>query len=197
MESLNQIFSRKSPWSLADVQVLFIFGTVKEHRARGEDSSDELTGSSCDGAGAREKRGERDRVSEGVMATQEWLAQCLKRREAGDKVTVVSSTGASHQLGGQAVQQRFFFGLCPSCHKVGEHKPCAGCLMVSYCSRDCQKKDWRNHKTVCKILTKIRGGSKTHLFHNDPSAQPRVTQALELSLGRKLAQHEAGLTILQ
>ena len=127
------------------------------------------------------------------MATHEWAEQCLKRREAGDKVTVVSDTGNRLQLGGQQLQQRFFFGLCPSCHKIGEHSACSGCLMVSYCSRECQKKDWKTHKSLCKILTKIRGSSKTHLFHNDPSAQPRVTQALELSLGRKLEQNEADI----
>ena len=127
------------------------------------------------------------------MATPEWVEQCLKRREADNKVTVVSDTGNRHQLGGQEIQQRFFFGLCPSCHKIGEHSACSACMMVSYCSRECQKKDWKTHKSLCKILTNIRGSSKTHLFHNDPSAQPRVTQALEMSLGRKLEQHEADI----
>lgn len=65
-------------------------------------------------------------------------------------------------------------------------------MMVSYCSRDCQKKDWKNHKLVCKVLTKLRG-KNPHLFHNDPSAQPRVTQALELSLSRRLSQYESDM----
>ena len=29
---------------------------------------------------------------------------------------------------------------------------CARCLSVTYCSRDCQKSDWRRHKMVCKEI---------------------------------------------
>ena len=29
-------------------------------------------------------------------------------------------------------------------------KSCSGCLDVSYCSTECQKKDWKEHKTKCK-----------------------------------------------
>jgi hypothetical protein len=29
---------------------------------------------------------------------------------------------------------------------------CAGCHAVSYCSRDCQKADWAEHKPECKRL---------------------------------------------
>ena len=34
---------------------------------------------------------------------------------------VVSGKGVKHELGGQEVIQRFFFGLCPACHSIGEH----------------------------------------------------------------------------
>jgi hypothetical protein len=27
---------------------------------------------------------------------------------------------------------------------------CAGCKQVSYCSRDCQKADWKSHKAACQ-----------------------------------------------
>ncbi|XP_031572249.1 uncharacterized protein LOC116306350 isoform X2 [Actinia tenebrosa] len=41
---------------------------------------------------------------------------------------------------------------CHFCHKTsGDLKRCMGCKDVSYCSRDCQKKDWKqNHKAVCR-----------------------------------------------
>ena len=124
------------------------------------------------------------------MATEDWLAECLKRREEGDRVSVVDSKGKTHQLGGTDHKKRYFFGLCPVCYKIGEHSACSGCLMTSYCSKQCQKSDWKQHKTLCKILTKLRG-SKPHLFHNDPSAQPRVSQALSSALGRELSQLES------
>ena len=117
------------------------------------------------------------------MATEAWVNQCLERRENGNKVKVVDDRGGEHYLTPNDGEQRFFFGLCPSCHGVGEHSSCSGCLMVSYCSRDCQKKDWKTHKNLCKTLSKLRGGNKNHLFHNDPAAQPQVTNALQISLG--------------
>jgi hypothetical protein len=34
-------------------------------------------------------------------------------------------------------------------------KPCAKCQTVRYCSRDCQKKDWKLHKKVCATAAQI------------------------------------------
>uniref|UniRef100_A0A7S3US75 MYND-type domain-containing protein n=1 Tax=Heterosigma akashiwo TaxID=2829 RepID=A0A7S3US75_HETAK len=33
-----------------------------------------------------------------------------------------------------------------------ELRKCAGCKVVKYCSRKCQKKDWQKHKKDCKVL---------------------------------------------
>ena len=41
---------------------------------------------------------------------------------------------------------------CKACGKVDtELSKCGGCGKVRYCSRDCQKNDWKNHKTECKF----------------------------------------------
>jgi hypothetical protein len=45
--------------------------------------------------------------------------------------------------------------MCGSCGELEEaymemlYKKCSACLTENYCSRDCQKKDWKNHKMTC------------------------------------------------
>eukprot|EP00931_Biecheleriopsis_adriatica_P073787 TRINITY_DN48007_c0_g1_i1.p1 TRINITY_DN48007_c0_g1~~TRINITY_DN48007_c0_g1_i1.p1 ORF type:complete len:987 (-),score=166.43 TRINITY_DN48007_c0_g1_i1:47-2764(-) len=51
---------------------------------------------------------------------------------------------------------------CNYCQKLEERKrqfvdtpgagKCSRCLRVYYCSKECQVKDWENHKTICKAL---------------------------------------------
>jgi hypothetical protein len=37
---------------------------------------------------------------------------------------------------------------CRVCHKLTDFK-CSGCSMQYYCSRECQKSDWKRHKQQC------------------------------------------------
>jgi hypothetical protein len=41
---------------------------------------------------------------------------------------------------------------CENCEKslVGTPKKCGRCLEVAYCDKDCQTKNWKEHKKVCK-----------------------------------------------
>ena len=122
---------------------------------------------------------------------ESWVEECMARRRGGG-VEVTGGRGQVVKIRGQEFQQRHFFGLCPVCLKIGEHSACsgiardrkdtrfhsliAGCLMVSYCSRACQKTDWKSHKTMCKLLGKLRGGNGgNHLFHKDPEAHVKVS----------------------
>ena len=38
---------------------------------------------------------------------------------------------------------------CMNCDKLGVLKSCAGCRAARYCSDECQKIDWPNHKIAC------------------------------------------------
>jgi len=105
---------------------------------------------------------------------------------------VQGKDGSEHLLAGSKRERRHFFGLCPVCPNIGEHSACSGCLLVSYCSRQCQKSDWPKHKALCKIATKVRSGGN-HLLAGDPSAQGRVQNAIGAALGRPLSQYESDL----
>ncbi|KAK1216291.1 hypothetical protein PQX77_021078 [Marasmius sp. AFHP31] len=37
-----------------------------------------------------------------------------------------------------------------------EFQRCSGCLQISYCSRECQKSDWKRHKTDCERLRSFK-----------------------------------------
>ena len=43
-------------------------------------------------------------------------------------------------------------GACAKCGAAGAKKVCSRCKGVCYCSRDCQKADWKQHKKQCKVL---------------------------------------------
>ena len=45
----------------------------------------------------------------------------------------------------------FIRGHCGQCGQKSS-SCCSRCQLVSYCSRECQKKDWKTHKKVCKTL---------------------------------------------
>ncbi|KAI9016881.1 hypothetical protein DFJ74DRAFT_678681 [Hyaloraphidium curvatum] len=38
----------------------------------------------------------------------------------------------------------------PDQPEYGAYKKCSRCKLVSYCSKECQRKDWAEHKTVCE-----------------------------------------------
>ena len=42
---------------------------------------------------------------------------------------------------------------CSVCSKKGSKK-CSNCKLQFYCSKQCQKKDWKNHKAICKEVSK-------------------------------------------
>jgi hypothetical protein len=47
---------------------------------------------------------------------------------------------------------------CDDCWTIPKEalKLCSRCKIVSYCSKECQMKDWPDHKKHCKVLTELR-----------------------------------------
>ena len=47
--------------------------------------------------------------------------------------------------------------ICSVCNKAPDDiQMCQGCLDVRFCSAACQKKSWKQHKFVCKIVKALR-----------------------------------------
>lgn len=64
---------------------------------------------------------------------------------------------------------------CASCNTLATDpekalKPCAKCQSVHYCSRDCQKKDWKLHKKMCATAAQIYAQNA----NLKPASAPRV-----------------------
>ena len=46
--------------------------------------------------------------------------------------------------------------ICAACKKGTADKKCARCEKTYYCGKECQKRDWKNHKNVCLELRSAR-----------------------------------------
>ena len=61
--------------------------------------------------------------------------------------------GVDARLNVDKEKQKLALSNCATCNKVEEairqFKSCPRCDSVFYCSRECQKKDWKNHKKLC------------------------------------------------
>jgi hypothetical protein len=60
-------------------------------------------------------------------------------------------------------KQKCFAKLCPNSHS--DLKNCTRCGAARYCSKECQKSDWKDHKAVCdKAWSIVVNGSALDLF---------------------------------
>ncbi|KAJ7212707.1 hypothetical protein GGX14DRAFT_564454 [Mycena pura] len=74
---------------------------------------------------------------------------------------------------GEKYHDRGVSRLCSNgdCNKYQKLKACSQCKLVSYCSVECQKQNWRKHKPVCNlnakdyVLTNGEPHFRRHLRH--------------------------------
>lgn len=84
----------------------------------------------------------------------------------GGKPVQYKPSGDDGGLEGK-VEARYFFSLCPTSLTIRDDmKACSGCLAINYANKDAQKKDWRRHKDVCKVLQPLgRSRRKNECIH--------------------------------
>eukprot|EP00245_Coleochaete_scutata_P004217 TRINITY_DN1649_c0_g1_i2.p1 TRINITY_DN1649_c0_g1~~TRINITY_DN1649_c0_g1_i2.p1 ORF type:complete len:619 (+),score=163.32 TRINITY_DN1649_c0_g1_i2:260-1858(+) len=101
---------------------------------------------------AKEKEKEKEKAKE-----KEKEKEKLKEKEK-DKAKEKEKTKEKEQVKAWTPKQ------CKACLKV-ESKPkewllCSNCCSVHYCSAQCQRKDWKEHKPSCSLIAKQKEASK-------------------------------------
>ena len=70
-------------------------------------------------------------------------------------------------------------GKCRNCDRIckdtGELQDCAGCHMVKYCSRECQREHWPKHRDICSRQ------HKPHKNDHPPSTTPKEAERIRQS----------------
>ena len=58
-------------------------------------------------------------------------------------------------LVGDVGYRRFQQGVCSKCGSGSKVMACGACQMHGYCSKECQKAMWKQHKAMCRRLQKV------------------------------------------
>lgn len=85
--------------------------------------------------------------------------------------------------------KEFFSGGCFNCaslnHVERKLQRCAGCQLVSYCNKKCQRMDWKTHKVLCKQFPVQNGKNiivrKTEKVRNNPRKYLEEIAALQFA----------------
>ena len=62
---------------------------------------------------------------------------------------------------------------CKCCKKVEVNFQCSQCKSAKYCSRKCQRRDWKHHKTICQAIGTLASDQckktifKSHVSHQN------------------------------
>lgn len=114
----------------------------------------------------------------------------------GGKPVQYKPSGDDGGLEGK-VEARYFFSLCPTSLTIRDDmKACSGCLAINYANKDAQKKDWRRHKDVCKVLQPlVRQRPGHHPLSEKPELSGQIQAILQQALNRELTQFESDMLI--
>ena len=77
---------------------------------------------------------------------------------------------------------------CIVCEKTAEWT-CKGCLAVSYCSSDCQRKHWTKHKVYCVFIARLRNSEHSELQDSESCnvshISPKVKNCIVNAVGEQ------------
>lgn len=64
------------------------------------------------------------------------------------------------------------FTKCWHCNEMKAFKKCSQCTTARYCSKNCQKKDWSNHKKICSRKLQNTSAEQSPKFPLGPNENP-------------------------
>eukprot|EP01083_Nonionella_stella_P112031 329069_1 len=79
---------------------------------------------------------------------------------------------------------------CATCHKAGATSRCTACKCTYYCSRDCQRKDWKQHKRICKMLKEEEEKTNTSKTDGKQTYKERIDTVLKMVEPQREACHQ-------
>ena len=123
-------------------------------------------------------------TTKGILDLRSKLVSSMAAKRAG----VELSDAIGYNDIGAAKMDNSERKRCGMCGKEGQNmRCCAACGQVRYCDRDCQKRHWKQHKTVCRRrqeatamtnqlhdqLGSLETGHNTCLLYTSPSPRDR------------------------
>ncbi|XP_060517205.1 uncharacterized protein LOC132696410 [Cylas formicarius] len=87
----------------------------------------------------------------------------------------------------------FYSSICNFCKQMGDLKKCSSCKICSYCSRQHQELDWKNHKVLCKIIAQSNQSLQYNVRTFSELSNFQIKQSLfwQTRLGRPLKPDES------
>ena len=52
------------------------------------------------------------------------------------------------------------FQKCHRCGVIGSLSACGNCKLVAYCSKECQRSDWKSHKLQCQRFLQLKNSAR-------------------------------------
>jgi hypothetical protein len=129
--------------------------TVMEMVRKFQSECDAKAGDSCINCGGR--AGPATVTPCSYLDTPEPCIRVLIQPTCGLSMCTNAATTMMQQVMGDVAEEEFRRDLkCEKCGKKEDIKRCAKCKMPAYCSRDCQKSDWKKNKRICPQLVALR-----------------------------------------
>ena len=72
--------------------------------------------------------------------------------------------------------------VCCGCGSVGDLRSCSSCMCAKYCSVECQRRSWSQHKKLCGSIVELERMEKENEYRNKSVHQNPVNRKIQLKM---------------